>query len=108
MKQDQEYERLKELGFQWIEGVGFSFNGLNKTVIVQEKEEEKGEVEDLQLKIVVQTDMSLGRVKLVFNQEILIPNELLESSLKYMMNFAIESSSDGEVTFGRFVKQEDQ
>ena len=48
-----------------------------------------------------------GKIKLVFNQDMLIPNSLTPSELKYVVVFSIVSDEDGSITYGRIVNHND-
>ena len=51
--------------------------------------------------------MGEGIVEMVFNQNMMIPNELTISTLRYIFVFSLESDTDGSIFYGRIVNEKD-
>lgn len=89
-------------------GLGAVFPGISHDLLLTHKNRTKQSnqtVEDPKLDVgPIYPD---GKIKVEFNQDMLFPNSLTPSQLKFVFVFSLKSDEDGSVTFGRIVMHDD-
>lgn len=89
------------MGFVHVPGVGVVLPGLQMIQFNNKKSSDNKNIKDPSLKVL--PIRSEGKVEVVFNQEMLIPNDFTLSMIRYVFLFSIKSDADGSVTYGRVV-----
>ena len=107
----EDIKQLKSAGFELVKGIGPVFPGVDPTAIeaalARKKSQPAGEVKEKEPEPALKINpiLSEGKVIIEFNQDMLIPNSITPSALRYVFVFSLVSNDDGSVTYGKIVSE---
>jgi hypothetical protein len=98
----EQLQKLSSMGFKKT-SQGFTFPGVNITevdALMNKVDEKPEEIPDPDMQLLPIT--SKGEIKIQFNQDMIAPDVIIQSTYKNLFVVSITSSLDGSTAFGRF------